>query len=944
MDAERWQRLSPLLDALFELEPEARSQRLRTLRDEDPALADDLESLIALEEERSDFLAEPLVAPLAGARSGVEIGPYRLDRLLGEGGMGQVWLAARSDGLYQRRVALKLLRPGLADTNLRLRFTRERQILARLAHPHIARLLDAGVTADGLPYLALEYVEGEPITDYCRSQGTPLDKRLRMFGQVCDAVSHAHANLIVHRDLKPSNILVTPAGDVRLLDFGIAKLLDSEAPVLEQTRTGMRAFTLHYAAPEQIRGEPVTTMTDVYSLGVVLYELLTDGKPYRLKRQTDAEWEEAILLADPWRPSQFLLRQAEGDTTPPDRSDAPALRRRARALIGDLDNIVLKTLSKRPEQRYPSVEALALDLQRYQLGRPVQARPQSWTYRLHKYVLRHRWALATAGAVTVVLSVAMTLVAWQARQAVAEAARAQAMQEFMVGLFEHAGGAPPGESLDLRALLTAAEQRDREEPFHQPRAHAELLGMLARLRLGLGDYREAQDLLRRQAAIVDNDDGIPISLRLESLTQRGQLLELLGQARPCIDLMQPALDSASREQAQLPPQVSEFYSQLGRCRRADGERQSARQLFERSLALRRDPPTDDVGVVENLVDLASLHADVGETAAASRGFRGALAQLRHHVGARHPLAIDILRSLCSLQRTQGNNAGAERDCQQALALALELHGPDHRASVDARRQLAAIHVDQGRFSEAEVQFKEAQAWMIAKLGAQHEDVARNYNSLGITAWERGDLAAALKALTRAIAIWRRNGDTALLAAGLFNHAMVLHDVGRDREARPLLEESRRLRVARYGEAHELIGDTDRLLGEVQAALGEDEKALAALRNAVELTRSGYGRTHSHTRRAELSQARFGIATGDVDALGQLTALAGRRESDIELRKVNWLARAYLAQTRCEDAHEIARTDLDALLEELRIALPEGGVVSREVAAIQAACGSRVVAK
>ncbi|MGH8077441.1 MAG: serine/threonine-protein kinase, partial [Lysobacter sp.] len=246
MDAERWQRLSPLLDELFELDSNERAQRLQELRADDDALADELAELIALEESREDFLSEPVMPPMTGLRPGREVGPYRLERQLGEGGMGQVWLASRADGLYQRRVALKLLRPGLADPNLRLRFTRERQILARLAHPNIARLLDAGISADHLPYLALEYVEGEPITDYCRNQRTPLEARLRMVQQICDAVSHAHANLIVHRDLKPSNILVTPGGEVRLLDFGIAKLLDSDAPIVEQTRTGVRAFTLHY--------------------------------------------------------------------------------------------------------------------------------------------------------------------------------------------------------------------------------------------------------------------------------------------------------------------------------------------------------------------------------------------------------------------------------------------------------------------------------------------------------------------------------------------------------------------------------------------------------------------------------------------------------------------------------------------------------------------------
>src|SRR5690606_20012863 len=329
-----------------------RRASLAATRDEDPALADELEALLALEQDHDGFLDTPLVAPLPGARPGNDVGPYRLERLLGEGGMGQVWLASRADGLYQRRVALKLLRPGLADPGLRLRFTREREILARLEHAHIARLLDAGISADNQPYLALDYVDGEPISDWCARRGMEVRPLLRLFLQVCDAVSHAHANLIVHRDLKPSNILVTPLDEVRLLDSAIAKLLGGP-DLPDHTRTGARAFTLHYAAPEQIRGEPVSTLTDVYSLGVVLYELLAGTKPYQPRHKSDAQWEEAILHADPQRPSQALQRRAE---TGPEA--AQALQRRARAVAGDLDNIVLKAMSKRYEQRYASVEAL----------------------------------------------------------------------------------------------------------------------------------------------------------------------------------------------------------------------------------------------------------------------------------------------------------------------------------------------------------------------------------------------------------------------------------------------------------------------------------------------------------------------------------------------------------------------------------------------------------
>ena len=935
MDAERWQRLSPLLDALFELPPEARAERLRELRSEDAALTDDLEALIALEDESTDFLAEPLVPPRPGAQPGTVVGPYRLDRLIGEGGMGQVWLASRADGLYQRRVALKLLRPGLTDTNLRIRFTRERQILARLAHPHIARLLDAGVTTEGVPYLALEYVDGEPITDYCRALDIPVAQRLHMFQQVCDAVSHAHANLIVHRDLKPSNILVTPAGEVRLLDFGIAKLLDSEAPVIEQTRTGMRAFTLHYAAPEQIRGEPVTTMTDVYSLGVVLYELLTDRKPYKLKRDSDAAWEEAILLDDPLKPSQTVLRRIEAETAE-DQGRAAELRRRARVLSGDLDNIVLKTLSKPSLQRYPSVEALALDLRRYDEGRPVHARPQGVGYRIGKFFARHRWTLATAMTVLLVLGLSIALVAWQARQALAEAARAQAMQDFMVGLFEQAGGSP-GQAMDLRSLLAVAEARDRAEPSRQPRTRAELLGLLARLRLGLGDYPEAAQLLKRQAVIVDAAHDIPDSLQLESLTLRGQLLAYQGDAAQCIALMQPFLDLASGEQSQLPPQSSQFYSQLGRCKRAAGERQGARQMFERSLTVRRETPADEVGIVENMIDLAALQSDAGDTATAIHGYDDALAYLGKHVGTQHPLGVDILRQRCGLQRTLGDAARAESDCQAAVNLSQRLHGSDSRAGIDAQRQLAALHVDQGRLALAQREFADTQAWLVARLGPEHPDVARNYNSLGITAWERGDFATALPALAHAVAIWRKGTDTALLAAGLFNQAMVLHDAGFDADAMPLLEEARRLRVARFGAQHELVGDTDRLLGVVAAAQGDTPQAKQLLREAVTLTRLGYGPEHSHTLRAELSQAHLLAAEGDADALQRLAAIGALPADDSERRKTRWLARAYLAQTRCHDAPQPAAAELDALVREMQDAMPEGGAVLREVRAIREDC-------
>ncbi len=935
MDAERWQRLSPLLDALLEVDAQTRARSLESLRAEDPQLADDLAGLLALEEAGDDFLSEPLIAPLPGARPDAVIGPYKLDRLLGEGGMGQVWLASRADGLYQRRVALKLLRPGLADPNLRLRFTRERQILARLGHPHIARLLDAGISSDNQPYLALDYVEGEPITDWCRSRELDVPACVRLFLQVCEAVSHAHANLIVHRDLKPSNILVTALDEVRLLDFGIAKLLDSAEQAPDNTRTGLRTFTLHYAAPEQIRGEPVTTMTDVYSLGVVLYELLSGSKPYRLKRQSDAEWEEAILGVDPLRPSSTLLRRSDDTTT-----DPVILRRRARQLAGDLDNIVLKALAKRAEQRYPSVEALALDLQRYLEGKPVHARPQSVAYRLRKYASRHRWALVTTALVAATLTISLGIVLWQTRQSVQEGARAQALKDFVVSLFENAGSTPEGTPLDVRQLLDAGVQRGDHELARQPEARAELFGVIARLRLGLGDYDDAFALLGRQARIIDGLGSVPPSLQLESVTDRGHAQRMLGRYTDCVATMRPWQGLARREEHQLPAQASEFYSQLGRCQRTVGDAEAARVMFERSLALRRSPLGNEAGIVENLADIAALHAAAGDNTRAQRELRSALALLRNKVGERHPLAIEILRRLCALQRAQGDTLNAERDCRSALSLALELQGPQHRATVDARRQLAALHVDQGRLAEAESEFNDSQAWLLSRLGMGHEDVARNYNSLAIVAWERNDIPRALDDFDHAIAISSKPGQPAMLADHLFNRAMVLHDIGRDAEARMQLQEVLRLRTSLAGHHQGLLGDTRRLLGEVQETLGDDASARANLQQAVELTRTGYGATHSHTRRSELSLAHFKLLHGDPTALAQIQQLGTLPDNDIELRKVAWLARAYYARQLCQGSQ---RQQALALLSSLDLSLhqaqPEGGSVVREIRKIDVGCAT-----
>ncbi|RVT48091.1 serine/threonine-protein kinase [Rubrivivax albus] len=398
-----WAAVRALFDAVAELPPAEREARLA-----DPALdaavVAEVRSLLAHGGETS-FLAEPAEPTPEPGREGEVLGAWRIVAPLGSGGMGQVWLAERADGAYSGEAAVKVLKRGMDTEAVLARFAQEQQALARLSHPHIARLLDAGRTADGLPYFVMERVHGQPIDQAC--DGLTLEARLALFLQLADAVAHAHRHLLVHRDLKPANVLVDNDGQVKLLDFGIAKALQEDAA--EATHTGQRAFTPHYASPEQVRGEPVSTATDLYSLGVLLYVMLTGQRPYGRTAGSALEAARAVLEEEPTRPSSL-------SPGPQMAAGWVATRRR---LQGDLDNILLKTLEKPVERRYPSVEALSADVRAFLAGYPVSARPAGWGYRAGKFVRRNRAATGAAAFAALALVVGAGLALWQAQQATA---------------------------------------------------------------------------------------------------------------------------------------------------------------------------------------------------------------------------------------------------------------------------------------------------------------------------------------------------------------------------------------------------------------------------------------------------------------------------------------------------------------------------------------------
>lgn len=792
MDAARWQQLSSWLDQLLELAPEARQLRLQRLSAQDPTLGEELQRLLQQEADSHDFMAQPLWTAAPPGRAGSEVGPYRLLRPLGEGGMGEVWLAERCDGLYQRQVALKLLRSGVADPGLRQRFGRERQILARLQHPHLAQLLDAGVDQHGQPYLALDYVEGEPISDYCRRLQPPLETRLQLMLQVCAVVSHAHANLVVHRDLKPSNILVRADGTVKLLDFGIAKLLDHDDANAAHPPTEIRAFTLHYAAPEQVRGEAMTTLTDVYSLGVVLFEVVTGHKPYRLRRHSDAEWERSILDVQAPRASALLQRLAAQPGAP-----RRALQRQARRLRGDLDLLLEKALQKDPAQRYASAEALAGDLRRYLQGQPIQARPPGVGYRVRKYVGRHRWGVALATLSVLALLLATSSALWQARQARLEMARAQAMQDFTVGLFDKAASQRHGH-FDVPQLLAAGQQRGEAELADQPLALAELEGVIGRLRIGLGDYQLALQTLDRQRQLLQEVGQVPPALQIEAVTQRGRALRMLGRGRECLAHLQPLQPLAASEAAALPAAVAEFHSQLGRCQAELGNADAARRAFQHALALRGQGMAERFGRAESLADLAALDAAAGHLPAALAGYRQALALLGHPADASSPQVISLHRQLGDALARQGDTGAAAAELELAWQSAQDAWGPRHPEALVVRRARALLALQRGEHEAAGRELRQVQAQLLGALGPGHREIGHGEFALGRWAADNGDAAAAAAHYARAAAIWRQPDHVALLPQALLAQGQALQEAGRWAAARSVLTEARQLLLAQRG--------------------------------------------------------------------------------------------------------------------------------------------------
>jgi serine/threonine-protein kinase len=774
--------------------------------------------------------------------AGQRVGAYRILCELGRGGMGTVYLAERADGAFDQRVALKVVKRGMDTDEVLLRFKFERRILASLNQPNIARLLDGGATDDGRPYLALELVEGQPIDRYCDALRLTIEERLDLFAVVCDAVQYAHQNLVIHRDLKPSNILITAGGVPKLLDFGIAKLLDtSGAHDSPRTRTGMLILTPEYASPEQLRGASVTTAMDVYSLGVILFELLTGQRP----RERAAESSAASPPGEAPRPSAIVAKRGDDSSTIADarRSTPEKLRKQ---LKGDLDTITLKALAVSPERRYGSAQQLASDIRRLRQGLPVTAQPDSAWYRTQKFVRRHRVAVGAAAGFVVLLGSFATAVAVEQAETARQRDRAQRERDkanqvvsFLTGMLHNADPSRArGDTLTIYELLARSQENIDTSLAQQPEIRAEIMSVLGNVYAGLGDFPRAQSLLsgslelRRRLFGDGNRDVAETGAALASVLTR------MAKYPAAESTYQMTLATQRAIFGEKSSEVARTYHGLGEVYYWKGDHRRAGEHFDRALAVLRGGVDDRLLMAAVLSDFAELRRAQSRFDDAESMLREGLAIRRQRLGGDHPLTASSISSLATLLRDRDSVAEAETLFREALGIRKRILGEDHPDYAKSVVGLAYTLQKEGKYDEAEAAFRQGLAINLKRYGPKHPEIGFDQNAIGKVLYDKGALAESERAYRSSLELLRSTlGEKHIrVTMPLVGIGTVLDARGRSSEALPFLRQAMAMRVAEFGKDHRLTLESESALGkcllhlrkysEAEALLSHVEEALA----------------------------------------------------------------------------------------------------------------------
>ena len=858
-----WERLQALFSRALDLPESERPAFVASESAGDTRLFNELMDLLAADagDATGKLLTNALGAAIEAtgrdrrnALVGRILGNYRLTSVLGHGGTGTVYLAERADRQYSAHVAIKVVDSATLQGDLGMRFRAERQILASLNHPNIARLIDAGETQEGQPYLAMEYVHGEPLDRFCDNRQLDLQARLALFLEICTAVQYAHQNLVVHRDLKPANILVTAEGAPKLLDFGIAKLLDTgdAAAVLALTRMNDRLLTPEYASPEQILGRPVTTASDVYTLGVLLYELLTGLRPYTVPASaSQLELERSICVTDPLRPSSAVSRLIERGPSV-DESDllAIAAARRltpdklSRRLVGDIDAIVMRALRKEPERRYVSVEQFAADVRRYLSREPVLARQGNWVYYSQRFVRRHSFGVAAGAAFllfimafAVSMSIQTRRIAAERDRAEQESLRAETVSEFMLNVFAAADpftkqGQP---EITARELLERAGRSVRADLRQHPEVRARLLESIGRAYRRRGDTVRSlgylEDAVRIRKQVPGRDFAALITAMAELAVVRRQVGDVEGSEK----ILSEGVALANAEGLQQTAAYAWLLTNRGRLELDASRLDSAQRYFEQSLALNREVAgVRSKEVADVLVELARVFQWKDDLNAAERAVQEAVSIFEEAVEPMYPDRVlaearlgevlflegrindaapivqkslekqtqlfgpnsrqvaDALDSLSLIRRAQGSLTDAERLSRDALHSARVALGDDDTTTAYFRTSLAAVLTRLSKYDEAESELRRTLETYARTLPPDHQYVASAEHLLGEVLLQTNRLADAEAVLTAAMNRWKRTGASEWRSArSASSLGEALYRQGRSQEAERYLVEGYR---------------------------------------------------------------------------------------------------------------------------------------------------------
>ena len=892
MDKKRWAQIGSLFLEALELDVEERALFLDKVCADDPTIRGEIEALLLASEEEmalaledrllqgeAQFVAEP------GAYENQVVGAYRLEELIGSGGMGEVYRASRNDGQFDHKVALKLIHPGYRSKQILARFRLERQVLARLSHPNITQLLDGGIDEEGRSYFVMQYVQGVPITEYCDSHRLSINERLTLFRIVCEAVQHAHRNLVVHRDIKPSNILVTEDGVVKLLDFGIAKILNPDwEKTLAVTHTGMKFMTPEYAAPEQVRGEAITTATDVYGLGILLYEMLTGSRPYQISSRAPSDIERTICETLPTRPSEVfdtsrINADAVHDLEAAGRARQAGIHRLKNLLRGDLDNIVLMALRKEPSRRYPTAVQLAEDIDRYQKKLPVQAQRDSMSYRLEKFVQRHRLPVAFSIAVVAVLLAFSIVTALQSRLlkkerdlARTEKERSERVIGVLVSLFETANPAivPGGDTLRVGEFVDQGAEKSLAEVEDDPAVATQLKHTLGQMYAAQGQYQTGHKFLEEayemQEALYGREDSTTTAYLHEVATMTWRL----GDQESARTMFADLLDRNQRIFGNEHPRVARSMQNVA-LTMEDQEEKLA--LLETSLAMRRKLlPPGHADIADGLNQLAIFHFHEGAYERALHLLEESLDIVEANHSTTHPNTLAVMSNISMCHSRLGNADDAIGIQQEVIGRLQTIKSDSSVQMSNAWNNLGVLLTNKGRFEEAEHAFSQALGIQSFLLGETHPRVVSTTRNLGVILGllERYDDGIAL--LEQALQIKRqREGIENQRTLGYMQaqYALLLQDGGYTTNAVQQAEEAVALLEGTPHVSTLHMSDGLMFSGIVYLEHGDLDKAEGYLKKALDIRSEMYESAHPKIAQAQCMYGRVIAALGRVEEAREL---------------------------------------------------------------------------